>query len=376
MKKIGLVTYYGDNYGALLQAYALQSTINKMNCNCTIINYQWTSHESKLYIFMKKLFAITKTQDYMKKRKIMRANFENFRIRSKWFQSFREEYINIENNDCIEIKDYYKKPPLYDYYVCGSDQIWNPNFYKRCNPIYFLDFAPKGKKRIAYAPSIGVSSIDEKYKAEMSTFLNRMDLISVRELAGANIIKELTGKDVLTVLDPTLLLTSDEWQKLKSKINIKEQYIFCYLFSDLEYIGRVKEYLKKKTGLKVVCLPYSIREMNSDDQNVFGAGPAEFVHLIKNAALVLTDSFHATVFSINMKTPFYSLLRSMDSDEKNMNSRLYSILELCNLSDRIITPESEMLEDGYFDIDFNQSEHYLEEKRRKDLDYLKTALDQ
>ena len=165
--KVGLVTFYGDNYGGLLQAYALQQTINRMDFKCEIMKYDWISPESKTEKYIKKFLQIESIFAYMEKRRIMRANFKNFAIRAQQFQKFRNDYLSFDHNSCVTIEDYYKNTPEFDFYVCGSDQIWNPNLYGRCNPIYFLDFVRNGKRKISYAPSIGVAEIEQKYKKEI-----------------------------------------------------------------------------------------------------------------------------------------------------------------------------------------------------------------
>ncbi len=234
---------------------------------------------------------------------------------------------------------------------------------------------PDGTKRIAYAPSIGLSEFPEEYSADLKEKVNRFDYLSVRETAGQKIIEPLTDIDVKVVLDPTLLLTGEQWSKIAKPPKIKEPYIFLYLFGNRPYIGEFVEYVRKQTGLRVVCIPYTEREKNSEYVQIYDAGPCEFLGLIKNASLVITDSFHATAFSINFNTPFYSLLRNDDSDKVNMNSRIFSILDLVGLQERMVLPDVEYPFSIDMSLDFSGANERINDKRRSDFGDLKQQLE-
>ena len=155
---------------------------------------------------------------------------------------------------------------------------------------------------------------------------------------------------------------------------INEPYIFCYLFGEREYVAEIKKKVTEMTGLKVVCIPFVPRELDSNDEKIFDAGPAEFISLIKNASLVLTDSFHATAFSINLETPFISLCRFDKNDKKSMNDRLVTILNLVDLSDRLVDVDDMISADFLYDIDFVKAQDLLEKKRRIDRQFLVDSL--
>ena len=375
MKKIGLLTYYGDNYGACLQAFALQTVIKRMNYDVEIIEYRVSSAKVKL---IDRLLNLRNPVKIIKGRIANRKNRLNYAKRHDCFEKFRNEYLNIVKNDCRQYVDFYSNPPLYDGYVCGSDQIWNPYFTNGCDPVRFLDFVPSRRRRIAYAPSIGVDKIDGNYAADMKKYLSKMDNISVREKDGAIIIKSLIGEDVPVVLDPTLLLTKEDWCSLINKKRIDTPYIFCYFFGNLDYMDQLKEFYRNHTGLPIVTFPFNYREIQDEkDIKIFDAGPIDFVNLIKNASLVLTDSFHATAFSINMEVPFYSLLRDLNKCETNMNSRIYTILNKMELETRLIIPEAKMKfpSENIFNVNFSKTHGILEKERILSGQYLFLALD-
>ena len=379
MKRVGIVTYYGENYGGMLQAYALQRYVKDLGYECKIISndfiYANNAPADKKKLMVNKLKVFVKNPfKYLKRRHAMRSHLSERALKSAYFRDFLNKNIEIDHTGYSTYEQYVENPPKYDVYLSGSDQIWNPNLYSKSG-YYFSDFAPEGSTRISFASSVGVSTVTDEQAAFMKQYLDKMDVISTRETDGSKIVSEITGKDVRTVIDPTLLLNGEQWSEIASKPLIDKPYVFCYLFGERDYISKVKEQVKKLTGLELVCIPYVAREMGGDDTKIFEAGPAEFVSLIKNAELVLTDSFHATAFSINLKTPFLSLCRFAKSDAKSMNSRLSTILSLVGLEDRLINENDNITKEMLFDIDFEKAHVRLNERRKEDVEFLKNAIE-
>ena len=378
MKKVGLITYYGENYGGMLQAYALQQYVKNSGYDCKIISneflYIQTKQQRNKHLIGNVKALLKNPFDYMKRRNAIRSYSNENAMKSARFQEFLTKNIEIDYNGYTCYDQFLQKPPQYDVYLCGSDQIWNPNLYHSTG-FYFADFAPENCVAASYASSIGISSVTTEQADFMRPYLNKLDLISTRETDGAKIVEEITGKKARTVIDPTLLLNDEQWSKVSAKPLFDEPYIFCYLFSERDYIEKVKKTVKELTGMKLVCIPYAPREFLSDDEKVFDAGPAEFISLVKNASLVLTDSFHATVFSINLKTPFISLCRFSKIDAKGMNSRLTTILGALDLEDRLLDENDEIVKEILFDIDFEKTHKALNELRKNDSDFLKEILE-
>lgn len=377
MKKVGLITYYGNNYGGVLQAYATQKMAEKNGFHCEVISNDFLYKKSKLKILKTRLgnlvTAIKKPTDYLAKRKVYHQYTVQNATKAKKFEAFRKDNLCIHKTGYVSYEEYLKNPPKYDVYLCGSDQIWNPNLYCE-NGFYFAGFAPDDALKISYASSVGVSTVNKKQIAFMAPLLNRFDVISTREQKGADIINTISKKNATVVLDPTLLLSGEEWSQVAAPPLVEEPYVFCYLFGEREYYNSVKEKVKEITGLNVICIPFVPRELSSDDEKVFDAGPAEFISLIKNASLVLTDSFHATAFSINLKTPFISLCRFDKSDKKSMNDRLVTILNMVGLTDRLIDANVSITADFINNIDFEKAHELLNEKRKTDSQFLTDAL--
>lgn len=378
MKKVGIVTHYGENYGGMLQAYALQRYVKDLGYGCKIISneflYKVTSFGRKKAKMNNFKSFVKNPFSYMKRRKAMRAHVSERALKRAYFREFLKKNIEIDRTGYTTYQQYLDNPPKYDVYLSGSDQIWNPNLYNKCG-YYFSEFAPENATRISFASSVGVSTITEEQGAFMKPHLEKMDVISTRETDGSKIVEELTGKEVRTVIDPTLLLNGEQWSEIASAPLVDRPYIFCYFFSERNYIAKVKKQVKKLTGLELVCIPYVAREMGGDDTKIFEAGPAEFISLIKNAELVLTDSFHATAFSINMKTPFLSLCRFAKGDSKSMNSRLNTILGLVGLEDRLIDENDIITKEMLFDIDFEKAHERLNRRREEDAEFLKNAIE-
>ncbi len=377
MKKVGLITYYGDNYGGVLQAYALQQMVKANGMDCQLISNDFLYQSSGSRTLKSKLSnlaaAIKNPREYLAKRKTYHQNAALTAAKAREFEKFRQAHLSIHQTGYTSYEQYVSNPPAFDVYLCGSDQIWNPNLYCE-NGFYFGGFAAEQTPVVSYASSIGIASVNKKQAAFMAPLLNRLDMISTREQTGAEIVDAISEKTAKVVLDPTLLLDGEDWSKVAAPRLIEEPYVFCYLFGEREYIAEMKKQVKEMTGMKLVCIPYVARELDCDDEKVFDAGPAEFISLIKHASLVLTDSFHATAFSINLKTPFISLCRFDKSDKKGMNDRLVTILNLVGLSDRLVDANDGVSKEFMYDVDFEKAYRLLNEKRAIDRQFLTDAL--
>lgn len=371
MQRVGLVTCYIDNYGACLQAYALQQVIINQGNICEIISYTPVSDLSNTNKALKIIKYI-----WRKFRGITNKTYRYELCRKSQFKLFRDKFLTFGITHYENIDMVFSNIPQYDSFVAGSDQLWNPLIHNN-NKVYFLDFVPEGKNRIAYAPSIGLSVLPDNYKDEMANMLLKFNTLSVREQDGANIVEEITGRPCRVVLDPTLLIDREDWYKIAGETTpqIAEPYIFCYLFGQPDYIGEFVKYVAEKTNYKVVLIPYTKREYDSPYIKIKKAGPPEFIGLIKNAALVITDSFHATAFSINFNVPFYSLLRNLDAELNNMNSRITNILDMVGLENRLIKSAEDFPAEIDLSIDFTAANHEIEKRRDEDITFLRNAIE-
>jgi len=372
IKKVGMITCYIDNYGACLQAYALMTSIQKLGHSCVIIRFQGAPGypARNLKQLVKKIPGV---QFFRKK--ILGATHVNH-LRDKKFNLFRKTYLNFTKEVWYSGQEIVNMPPKdFDCYVCGSDQVWNPYIYQRNLHVAFLDFAPPGVFRISYAPSIGVPEYPAEYLDELKRLVNKMNFISVREKEGKDILKKVTNKDVRVVLDPTLLLNIDEWRKIAVMPKVNQPYIFCYVFGNNSLVIELIEYTREKTGFEVITVPYTEKMFESTYTKVEDAGPRDFLGLISNAELIITDSFHGLAFSLNFNKKFYATLRHSNNDKESMNSRIFNILRMTGTECRLVTDKEQFPQNPLSEIDIHEINKLLQEKRASDIMYLQYALE-
>ena len=266
-----------------------------------------------------------------------------------------------------------------DILIVGSDQVWNPF---GTEDAYFFGFAPDHNGKIAYAASIGTNSVSHAYLEHFTPLLNRFDFISVREESAKEILQQYVDKPIKVALDPTLLLTRDEWDKIAVQPAVPQPYIFVYLLGEKREHRRLIKKYAKTLGLKIVFLPHVHFRFNPADcffadYNLYDVGPREFVGLIKNAEMVITDSFHGCVFSIIYQKKFWALKRHKDSEKENMNSRLYTLFDSLGLQDRLIEDESTEYDAKSLNrqIDYAHVEAKLNTLRKDSADFLLNAIE-
>lgn len=389
-KRICLLTSeesFLNNYGAALQGYALFETLCEMGFDVSIVRYDGYAPPRKyglLKDIVKRIIRYKGNQPSEDEIKAVERKRNN-RIRYKreiehrelLFRSFQDENMSFYSEKRMCWETLRETPPISDIYMCGSDQIWNPNFHGGvCDPGYFLTFAPKESTKIAYAPSFGCDDIPKSMQKMLFKMLKDFKAISVREKSGVDIVKKYGKRKAEHVLDPTLLRTGDEWRKIAKKPEgLPKHYILCYRFAESNKTKSMIDQISQNTGWQVVSLPLSEVAMNDDYCTIFEAGPQEFVGLIEHASLVCTDSFHATVFSILMNTPVCVFLRESYKNGNSMNSRIYSILQLLKLEHHIIKPDAEVDEAiKCIDEDYKEANEILATEREKSFNFLIKAL--
>lgn len=376
MKKIGILTLNGNyNYGNRLQNYALQEVLKGFDLECeTIINETYIdknirklSKIDKYKVFKNKSLSDKVISIYNKiSRKIHIKEIENLeKLRTELFEEFSKKYIN-ETQYTISINNIPKSlSEEFDYFISGSDQVWNPND-PMVSEVNFMTFAER-KKRLTYAPSFGVSILPNECKGEYKKWLYGIDNISVREEEGAKIIKELTGKDVVVVVDPTMLITSKQWLAV-SKVHIskpKGKYLLTYFLGEVsaEVNNRIRN-VAKNNKLEVVNLA------TLKDKKYYASGPSEFIDYINDAELFMTDSFHGCVFSVLLETPFIVCDRVGQGNNK-MNSRIKTFLEKFKLQSRKF---HKVTDKSLFEKNYEQAYKILEGERKKSMEFLKEVL--
>lgn len=316
MKKIGIITYHKhNNYGAVLQAYALQEKIKSMGYDVEIINYKYKNNKFSLNILKNKgiinyilgiLGPVTRLPRAYK-----------FFIFRKYF-SLSPKY----NKDTIKLAG-----QRYDLCFSGSDNVWNAeitNFDKN----YFLNFISDPKKKYSYASSFGSSKIPEDLRSEYTKLLNSYNMLNTREESGAQLIKSLTNKKANVVVDPTLLLEKKEWNKLAIAPKEVQKYLLAYQMVPSKKFIQLVNRISKKESLKVIYIPFPMGKVTQGKWK-FGLSPQEWLGYIKYADKIVTDSFHGVIFSIIFQKEFYVVLTQL-------STRIENILSKIDLNNRII----------------------------------------
>lgn len=357
MNKIAIITIFDENnYGNRLQNYAVQKVLEKSGCEVqTLKNYQSFNNN---FFSIGRLF-LKQVHNLLLKFKMDTTTKNRYRN----FHEFTQLYIHT--GKVITKKNANKFVSKYDYFITGSDQVWNPNYFQGA---MMLDFVTSGEiKKIAYAPSIGVNNLSVKIQHKYKKLLKSYCAVSVREEKAAELLKDISPVPVQVVLDPTMLLTYTEWDELSDRAviqnewNTKEDYILCYFVGDRCDYGNYVKQIINETNMQCLVIPINKNASLDGCKTIEGVGPNEFIWLIKNASIVVTDSFHASVFSILYHREFYVLKRFLENSSTSQNSRLHQILGMYLLSERWIEDESRFVRQQ--NIDYEKSETILREKR-------------
>ena len=354
---IGIITINDDNnYGNRLQNYATQMFLRKLDLNpITIRNsIRLNKNQKDLKYFLKFVIEICE-------------NLEKKIIITKRRLRFKEFNKNIKfNNKIINWYGNYKKiSDSCDAFVVGSDQVWNP--YGRMSDVELLNFTNKTK--VAFAASLSISEFPNIDNEKIKNDLLKFSKISVREDAGKKIIEDLTGrKDIEVLIDPTMLLTANEWdcvsKKPKQLENFsKRKYILNYFLGELSK--------NRKEEINRIAIENDCNIINMLDKNdpFYQTGPSEFLYLIKNAFLICTDSFHSSVFSILYNKPF--IVFDREGNRMNMNSRIETLLTKFKLKDKKFIDH---IKEENLICDYTEAYNILEKEREKAKAFLKKAL--
>lgn len=315
------------NLGASLQAYALATYLKTQGHDVQIIDYKpiYLRHYRLAGVsnprfdrpFVRQAYQIAKFPGRLWNRLTSR--------RKKVFDAFTARYLPVAGKVFTSNEELKAAPPEADVYIAGSDQIWNPVFQNGKDPAFFLDFVPEGKKRISYAASFAVEKLSEADQNRMLPLLQQLDAVSVRERSAVTILEKM-GVRGCQVMDPVFLLERSHWEQLAIR-PAEEGYVLVYDFDRSPVMNAIAKELAAQTGRKLV----SLFPMEGADEVWQDAGPLEFLGAIQNAGIVLSNSFHATAFSLIFQKDFYVLNR-----EEKINTRMRDLLKILGLEDRMI----------------------------------------
>ncbi|MCQ2429869.1 MAG: polysaccharide pyruvyl transferase family protein [Clostridia bacterium] len=316
------------NAGASLQAYALCAYLNGEGHDARIIHYKpdYLSGHFSLWGIANPKYDRPGVRLLYRLVKLPGRLTRRLGRRKRRYDRFRRQYLPLTRR-CSGYDDLKNDPPEADVYIAGSDQIWNTSFPNGHDPAFYLAFAPEGKVRASYAASFAADKADPACADEQAARIRALDYVSVREKTGLDILDELGIPGARTVMDPVFLCSADAWRGLIPS-NLKKgrkPYLLVYDFDGSAEIRKAARELADRYGLDI----YSVFQKKGVDRYVGSLGPREFIGYIDGAAYVLSNSFHATAFSLILHKPFMAF----DRREK-LNSRMRDLISLAGLSDR------------------------------------------
>ena len=388
MKKIALVTcYFQHNYGSQLQALATQKICDKLgwdNETVRIDGLRPEINKAKYRYFLSRCLDIDTIKDKMATVRKVIAKKTN----SDYAQHLQQRDLLFDEFAKTQFKltrTYNSKQELgadasrYEAVIVGSDQLWLPSNITA--DYYTLNWVPNGigVRKVAYATSFGIAQLPDRQARMAQSFLPRLESIMVREESGQRLVKQLTGMDVPVVADPTLLFTAEEWAELlPQQRRIEQPYILCYFLGNNPTQRAWAKRLAEKTGYKLVQLPHLDEFVKGDegfaDYPVYDVNPLDFVALVRDAEIVLTDSFHCTVFSTLHRKTFFSFRRYASDAATSTNGRLYSLLASFGLSSRKLSANEDIDECLSRSIDYDEVHTAIRQMRETSIDMLKNAV--
>ena len=372
MKADVITLHTVDNYGSAMQTYATQEVLKKLGYDVEIIDY-WRKNNLPEY----RTKQMLRTSSMQKLKPIWGRNKKTRSTAVKIIQfylehhtsptwKFLKENVNLSSKRYTSFEELKQDPPEADVYITGSDQVWNSIWNNGIDLAYFLDFAPAGKPRIAFSASIGRTKFNDVEIPDTRALLQKYSAISVREESAVVLLKSI-GIESQRILDPTLMLTRNEWEKIAKGKTVKKPFLLIYQLNPNEEMDQYAAELAKRKGWDVLRIGFGRSDKQKTGRCIMSPSVEKFIGLLFQASCVLTDSFHATVFSLNLGTEFISVR------PPRFSTRIESILRL--------TGEGKRLLGSYEDyeivdrkIDRKHVKEILDRERKAGMEWLKNAL--
>lgn len=367
MKKnclLGILTYHsGFNYGACLQAYALQTTLKKLGYENEVINFEterfvasremFSRHPKRIKEFIKLFSRIPYWKSLHERERMFNEYTFNVLNSTRRYYTEKEVVDNIGKYKCI---------------VCGSDQIWNlsQDDAPAANLLFYLNF-PKSQRRVSYSASFG-KWVKEAYlhENEFLPWLKQFDAISVREISGVEYVKS-KGLDCTLTLDPTVLLDKEDYEPICATRQIEGKYVLMFGWNTNKDLIEVAKKVSKELGLPVYNIVPPPRAMFCGIPRKLDVGPCEFLSMIKHAEFVVTNSFHGTAFSTTFERPYVSVVSG------KADTRMESLLSQLGLSDHLVTKDNIDVK-KMLSTDYSKVREKKAALRQASFDFLKNAL--
>lgn len=373
--KVSVITLHTvSNYGSALQTYATQKIIEDMGHTVEFVDYCRPQTLPKNNVerilngrIMTKLKFIWGVNDftYQFTKSLLTYYLER---KKNIINKFIEKNIHLTKTKYFSLEELKKNPPCADIYVTGSDQVWNSIWNSGIDKAFFLDYAKPGKLRIAFAASIGRTSFDNEEAAETKQLLEKYDYISMREKSGVELLSDI-GIESQLILDPTLMLDKYSWKAFAKDIKEKEKYLLVYQLNLNTQMDEYAEKLAKKKKWKIIRISYGTSEKQKSGKCIVKPTVERFLGCFVNAACVLTDSFHAIAFSLNLGVDFISVL------PPQFSVRITDILRLTKTEFRILNDYSDY-DIADRKIDKAAVDKILEKERERGYSFLKMAFDE
>lgn len=356
-KKIGIITIHSDlNYGAALQAYALNQFLRNKGYESEIINYIKIPNHPRKYPFPINIaYWLMNKPRFIRYRKFLKNSIS----KNKWCS------VN-------DLMTHFNEP--YDILISGSDQVWNPTcggLIDKLNPCYYLAFTDNPKyKKIAYASSIGSYRFNDQEKPLVKKWLESYNHLSTREQAGKEHLESFINKNIKVVLDPTLLLNKETWLNVAHRVNKmdKKKYVLVYYIDEIAECVEYARIIANKYGWKVAMMSNTSKKFPGVDINIPFCGPAQFLWLFANATYIVTNSFHGTAFAVNFNKDFISVIK------RNSPQRAQTLLKNVGLYDRLLTNINE-LDNIPLKVDFKEANEKLNALRDNSISYLLNSIE-
>ena len=371
-KRAGLITIFNlPNYGSVLQAYATQMIIESFNYDCLVINYD--------YQYSDWYKSHTKSRPSWKYKYLGFLGLTKNHRKYKKLQEFCKSHLHLTDHfiNGTSLKD--QNWSNYNLFISGSDQIWNPRFTYG-DPIFMLSFVPDNIKKIAISSSFSCKNIEDKFLGSFKKYLSRFEAISIREINGLSILKNQIkfSKDCAVTLDPTLLVDKQKWFELDSNkfSNIRGQYILIYMmeyaFDPKPIIFDVIQFYERKLGVEAICLEGNIDKATKEKlkiKDLSDSSIEDFISLFRNAAIIVTSSFHGTAFALNFGIPLVSIV-PCDGNKDDRQSTIINALHLNNCLCKL----NDDLQDLNPFYDKEKEQHELSILRKRSLNWIMSHL--
>lgn len=365
--KIAVITRHAiSNYGSLLQAYATQTILEKLGYECEIIDYV---RDNENYFNHEKTLLKRKpdwNQNLIKRTIYLFLRQPESILSGKMFETEREKYLKLTDRytSLAQLKN---KCPIADIFMTGSDQVWGPTEDGTYDPAYCLSFVNGSQKKISYAASFGRSNVEDSTRKLFEDYLKQYEALTVREDSAVDQLTEM-GLQAKQVLDPTFLLTSEEWKRL-IKTKIKGHYILVYQLHNDSKLGKYAKFIAKEKGLPLLRISTSLHQILRPGKLIWNPNIEKFLSYLAQADCLVTDSFHGTALAINLNVQFVEVLPNNGTATRNQ-----SILKLVGLENRIVKQEDE-IHVAFDRIDYDVVNPIIEEQRNKSLKVLKQMIE-